>query len=213
MRSELAEMDYYLVTDSGFSRRGIINDVERALDAGCRIVQYREKEKDTRAMVVEAADIARICRGRALFVVNDRIDVALAVDADGVHLGQDDMPYDQARRLLGAKKIIGLTTHDVAESVDAERMGADYIGLSPIFGTSTKGDAGPGCGKDMVRQVREAVSLPIVAIGGITLANAGSVVEAGTDAVAAISAVVAADDVSREVRAFARIVREAKRKR
>ncbi|MFC1485486.1 thiamine phosphate synthase [Candidatus Latescibacterota bacterium] len=213
LRSELADMDFYLVTDSGLSRRGIIHDVGRALDAGCRVVQYREKKKDTHTMIEEATDIARLCRGRALFLVNDRIDVALAVDADGVHLGQDDMPYGHARRLLGSRKVIGLTTHDVPESVEAEQLGVDYIGLSPIFDTSTKEDVGKGCGTDMVRLVREAVSVPIVAIGGITLANAGSVVEAGADAVAAISVVVAADDVGREVRAFAGVVRKAKRNR
>ncbi len=209
-RNDLASFDFYLVTDSGLSARGTIYDVEQAVTAGCRIVQYREKEKSTRDMVREAAEIADICKGRAVFIVNDRIDVALAVDADGVHIGQDDMPFETARRLLGPDRIIGLTTHNVDESAEAERIGADYIGLSPIFKTSTKADAGPGCGLAMVKAVREAVSLPIVAIGGLSKENTGDVIAAGADMAVAISAVVKADDVASEVRAFIDIIRSAK---
>ena len=151
-----------------------------------------------------------LCRGRAIFIVNDRIDVALAVDADGVHIGQEDMPFTIARRLLGPDKIIGLTVHNVGEAEEAERLGADYIGLSPVFSTGTKQDAGAPCGIPMVRTVRERVRLPVVAIGGITRENVAGVISAGADSAAAISAVVCAEDVYRETMAFREIINMAK---
>jgi len=210
LKNVLREIDFYLVTDSRLTRKGVLDDVGRALEAGCRIVQYREKEKSTREMVEEALRVGELCRGRAVFLVNDRVDVALAVGADGVHIGQDDMPCDAARRLLGADRIIGVTVHDVAEAVEAERLGADYVGLSPIFETGTKKDAGKACGVSMVRMVRERVSLPVVAIGGINMENVAGVIRAGADAAAAISAVVCADDVRAAVAGFVEAVRKAK---
>jgi thiamine-phosphate pyrophosphorylase len=135
---------YYFITDARLSRAGNESDVRDAVAAGVRVVQYREKGADTRAVYEEALRLREFCRG-ALFVVNDRVDLALAVDADGVHLGQQDLPYDLARRLLGPEKIIGITVSSLAEALDAARLGADYLGVSPIFSTSTKADAGePG---------------------------------------------------------------------
>lgn len=209
-RADLASIDFYLVTDSGLSKRGTESDVREAVRAGCRIVQYREKEKCTRDMVDEAQSLRELCRGRAFFIVNDRIDVALAVDADGVHVGQDDMPFALARDLLGPDRIIGLTTHDVRESVEAERLGADYIGLSPIFPTGTKKDAGEACGLAMIAEVRNHVAIPIVAIGGIGKDNVADVIRAGADAAVAISAVVRSDDVFAETTAFIDMIRNAR---
>ena len=207
----LQSIDYYLVTDSTYSRHGTLHDVREAVRAGCSIVQYREKAAETRRMVEEAQAIKELCRGRALFLVNDRIDVALAVDADGVHIGQDDMPFETARRLLGPDKIIGLTVHDVAESREAERLGADYLGLSPIFSTGTKQDAGKPCGTDMIREVKSAVSLPIAAIGGIKKSNIAEVIRAGADSACAISAVVCAEDVFGETVEIREIIGNNKR--
>lgn len=208
----LREIDFYLITDSGLSKKGILNDVERALDAGCKIVQYREKNKSTAEIIEEAAAIKKLCGNRAIFLVNDRIDVALAVNADGVHIGQDDMPFEIARKLLGAKKIIGLTVHNVKEAVDAENKGAEYIGLSPIFNTSTKKDAGKSCGVSMIEAVRKNVKLPIVAVGGINKENVSDVIQAGADAAVAISAVVWAEDVYKETKDFINIIKKIKRK-
>lgn len=207
----LRAMDFYLVTDSALSRRGTLHDVERALEAGCAVVQYREKEKSTREMVGEARALAALCAGRALFLVNDRLDVALAAGADGVHIGQDDMSFADARRLLGPERIIGLTVHDVDEALEAERLGADYVGLSPIFATSTKQDAGGACGVEMIARVRPRIGIPIVVIGGISKENAAATIRAGADAAVAISAVVRAEDVAAEVRMFREIIREAKK--
>lgn len=209
----LRHMDFYLVTDSGLSLRGTFHDVERALEAGCTVVQYRGKEKCTREMVEEARRLRTICAGLALFLVNDRIDVALAADADGVHIGQEDMPFEIARRLLGPERIIGLTVHNAAEALDAERLGADYVGLSPIFATSTKKDAGSACGVGMISEVKQHIRIPVVVIGGISKANVADTIRAGADAAVAISAVVCAEDVQSEVCAFRKIIRKAKAQR
>jgi len=210
MKKKLKTIDYYLVTDSRLSRHGSLHDVREAVRAGCSIVQYRDKDRDTKAMVEEASAMLELCRGKAIFIVNDCIDVALAVDADGVHIGQEDMPFTIARGLLGLDKIIGLTVHTVGEAEEAERLGADYIGLSPVFSTGTKQDAGAPCGIPMVRAVRERVRLPVVAIGGITRENVAGVISAGADSAAAISAVVCAEDVYRETMAFREIINMAK---
>jgi len=202
----LGEIDLYLVTDSGLSKKGTLSDVRNAVEAGCRIVQYREKSRSTKQMVEEASLIKEICRDKAIFLVNDRIDVAMAVDADGVHIGQDDMPIAIARQLLGNEKIIGLTVHDLREALEAEREGADYAGLSPIFGTSTKKDAGEGIGPERIREVKEALSIPIVTIGGINKENCVSVVRGGADSLVAISAIVCSDDVKSETGDFIEII-------
>ena len=189
---------------------GIVDDVKQAVEAGCRIVQYREKTKCTRDMVSEAAEIKDICAGIAVFLVNDRIDVAMAVDADGVHIGQDDMPFETARKLLGESKIIGLTVHNDAEAAEAEAMGADYIGLSPIYATSTKEDAGEACGISMIERTKNTVSIPIIAIGGINKENVREVIKAGADSAVAISAVLTSGDVYGETRDFINIIKGAK---
>ena len=201
-KSLLKEIDFYLVTDSGLSKKGTLSDVQEAVESGCRIVQYREKNKSTKEMVFEASEIKRICSGRAIFLVNDRIDVALAVDADGVHIGQDDMPIEKARKLLGEDKIIGLSVRNREEAIQAEKSGADYIGLGPIFDTATKKDAGEGIGPLKIKEVKAAIKLPIVAIGGINKENYESAVQNGADSLVAISAVVCSDDVKREIKYF-----------
>lgn len=193
---------YYFITDAGLSRKGNEHDVREAIRAGVSVVQYRAKNLSTRAMLDEAARLRRLCKGKALFLVNDRVDVCLASSADGVHLGQEDMPCNQARRILGKKRVIGVTVHTPAQALAAVRDGADYLAVSPVFATSTKADAGAACGTARISEIRGKVDLPLVAIGGITLANAQSVIEAGADCVCAISAVVAAADVGAEIRKF-----------
>lgn len=202
----LEEIDFYLVTDSGLSKKGTLSDVRDAVESGCKIIQYREKDKSTKEMINEASKIRKICGDSAVFLVNDRIDVALAAGADGVHIGQDDMPLETARKLLGADKIIGLTVHNRDEAIEAEKNGADYVGLGPIFDTSTKKDAGKGIGPYNIREVKNAIKIPLVAIGGINKENCGSVIKNGADSLAIISAVVCSDDVIRETKAFIDII-------
>ncbi len=192
---------FYFITDTGLSRAGNLSDVRHALAAGVRVVQYREKLAPFGQMCEEARELKRLCAG-ARFLVNDRVDVALAVGADGVHLGQDDVACQAARRLLGPGKIIGITVHNLAEALAAQEAGADYLGVSPIFATTTKVDSGRPGGVDLIAAIRERVSLPLIAIGGITLANARAVIRAGADGLCAISAVVTKSDVRAEIAKF-----------
>jgi len=197
---------YYFITDSGLSCAGNISDVKQAEACSVCAVQYRNKKAETREMYEEAVRLREICRN-VLFLINDRIDIALAVDADGVHLGQSDMPYSAARKMLGPEKIIGITVHNLAEALDAQRSGADYLGVSPIFQTATKHDAGKPAGIALIEEIRARVDIPLIAIGGINLANAPEVVSAGADGLCAISAVVAKKDVGREIERFQELFR------
>jgi thiamine-phosphate pyrophosphorylase len=192
---------YYFVTDSGLSIAGDEDDVRSAVRAGAGIIQYRDKEAGGMEMLERAKRLRSLCGG-ALFIVNDRVDVALACGAGGVHLGQDDLPCETARKILGKRAVIGVTVHSAAEARKALSDGADYLGVSPIFATGTKKDAGPAAGVKLVEEIRVFSPVPIVAIGGINLENAQSVIRAGADAVCAISCVVTKIDVEAEVRKF-----------
>ena len=198
----------YLVTDTGLSRsRSHLQVVEAAIRGGVTIVQYREKDAPTRRIIEEAAGLLALCRAAGVpFIVNDRIDVALAVDADGAHVGQDDMPAAQARRLIGRKKILGVSAGSVAEAREAVEDGADYIGASPVFSTPTKPDAPPPLGIDGLREICAAVPVPVVAIGGINKGNAGDMMRAGASGIAVVSAIVGAEDVAAAARALRDIV-------
>jgi len=192
---------YYFITDAALSRAGNVIDARHAVAAGVEVVQYRNKTGSTGQMYAEAMALREICT-TARLLINDRLDIALAVDADGVHIGQDDMPYQAARQLLGPDKIIGLTVHNLEEAITAQNIGADYLGVSPIFATDTKSDSGKPCGVALVAEIKEVAKVPLVAIGGITLDNAPEVIAAGADAVCAISAVVTKDNVTAEIKKF-----------
>lgn len=192
---------YYFITDAGLSKAGNLSDVEQALKANISVVQYRNKTSNTREFFEEAMALRRVCKN-ATFLINDRLDIALACDADGVHLGQSDLPYQTARELLGANKIIGLTVHSLEEALAAQEMGADYIGVAPIFSTATKTDAGKPLGIEGLKEICEHVELPVVAIGGIDLLNAKSVINAGAESICAISAVITKEDVCAEAGRF-----------
>lgn len=194
---------YYFITDSGLSLSGNVADVKAALAAGVTVVQYREKNRSSREMYREALQLRELCLGSgALFIVNDRVDIALAVDADGVHLGQDDMPYAAARRILGAGRVIGVSVSTIGEAIDAGGSGADYLGVGPVFTTSTKADAAAPCGLELVSLIRKRCPIPLVAIGGIDEFNAAGVIGAGADMVCSISAVVTRNNVEERARFF-----------
>jgi thiamine-phosphate pyrophosphorylase len=168
---------------------------------GARLLQLRVKDLPTREFLTIAHEVRLICQpAGCLLLINDRADIALAVDADGVHIGQEDLPLDAARTVLGPHKIIGVSTHDADQAVTAERGGADYLGFGPVFGTNTKATGYTARGLDQLRAIRVLVRLPIVAIGGITVERAPSALAAGADAVAMISDLVLADDVTDKVR-------------
>jgi thiamine-phosphate pyrophosphorylase len=161
-----------------------------ALKAGVQWIQYRDKESTRRDVHTAALRLRDItARFGATFIVNDYADIALATRADGVHLGQDDLPLSVARKIMGADKIIGISTHNVEQAVKADKDGADYIGFGPVFHTITK-DAGSPRGIGMLREVTKQVHIPVIAIGGITPDNAGSALAAGADAVAVASAIL-----------------------
>ena len=168
--------------------------MSQALEAGVKFFQYRNKSGTRRVIYEISLQLVPLARGAgALFIVNDHADIAFAVDADGVHLGQDDLPIEHARNLLGSGKLIGISTHSPDQAKVAEAGGADYIGFGPIFRTSTK-DAGPVQGIEKISAIKRIVSVPVIAIGGITLANVGEAVCAGADGVAVISSVLSAPD-------------------
>lgn len=163
------------------------------LGAGVKWIQYREKNKTRRDIYNEAALLRKLTtKFKAAFIVNDHADIALAVNADGVHLGQEDLPVKEARKILGKGKIIGISTHNIEQAVDAEAGGADYIGFGPLFPTKTK-DAGEPKGVEMLREIKKKIKIPVVAIGGINAENLKSVLDSGADAVAVASAILNGD--------------------
>lgn len=181
----------YPLTDTRLSGLSHAEQVARLSEGGARLIQLREKYLSPREFYDQAVEAMRVARSRGVkIIINDRIDVAMAVNADGVHLGQDDFPPPAARRLLGDSAIIGLSTHNVEQAVEATRMDVDYIAVGPIFGTSTKDNPDPVVGLTGLEWIRQAVKNPIVAIGGITSENAPQVIKAGADAVAVISALL-----------------------
>jgi len=186
----------YLILDPAVAGSRSLSDVvSTALDAGVRLFQLRMKTSETRQIYEMAAVLCPLVqKGGGTFIVNDRVDVAKAIGANGVHLGQEDLPLVDARAILGPGKLIGISTHNLRQALEAESGGADYIGYGPVFPTATKENPDPVVGVDGLREVRARVRIPIVAIGGITATNAGDVRAAGADCVAVVSAVLAATD-------------------
>ena len=190
------DFDVYVITDRQQAvDRPLREVVEAALRGGVRALQLREKDLPPRHLYPLAQDLRQLTqRYGARLLVNDRVDVALAVDADGVHLTTTSLPIGAARQLLGAERLIGVSTHNLDEAQEAAEGGADFLVFGPIFFTPSKAPYGEPVGLDALRAVRAAVKLPILAIGGIKKANLEPVLAAGADGIAVISAVIAADD-------------------
>ena len=202
-----ADFGLMLVTDRALSGgRAVEKIVESAVSGGVTIVQLREKEAATREFVALGRRVAEILRPRRIpLIINDRVDVALAVLADGVHLGATDMNAADARSILGPKAIIGLSVENEEQAVASDRLDVDYLGVSPIFATPTKTDTGAAWGIEGLWRLRPLVRKPLVAIGGINPGNAARVIEAGADGLAVVSAICAALDpeaAARELRAI-----------
>eukprot|EP00871_Galdieria_phlegrea_P002393 jgi/Galph1/3154/GphlegSOOS_G1770.1 len=193
------QVDYslYLVTDSKLTgEKTILQVVEEALQGGVTLVQYREKRNcSTRAMVQLGMELLQLTHSyRVPLLINDRLDIALAIDADGVHVGQDDMPAPLVRKLLGPEKIVGVSAGNEEEARLAEQQGADYIGVGAIFKTFSKSDAGEPIGLAALKKIAAGVAIPVVAIGGINEQNAIQCIQNGAKGVAVISAIVSAMD-------------------
>ncbi len=204
----------YLVTDAKLSAgRSTVEIVECAIDGGVDVVQLREKDETARKRYELGRELRKLTTEADVpLIVNDRIDLAAAIDADGVHLGDDDLPVSIAREQLGEEAIVGRSISTPAAAHEAERAGADYLGVGAVYGTTSK-ETDSEIGLDRIRAVREATDLPFVGIGGIAPDNAGPVIEAGADGVAVISAITAADDPEIATRRLGDAVEEARSKR
>ena len=204
--------DLYVVPDEGRSRGKTHVEIAReAVAGGADVIQLRDKTADSASLYAAACDIAKICRGKALFFVNDRLDIALAAGADGVHVGQSDLPAAVVRSLVPKDFLVGVSVGSVAEALAAEADGADYVAVSPVFSTASKHDAGDGHGLDTARAICDAVSVPVVGIGGLNKDNIPEVISAGIDGIAVISAVVSQEDISASAAELSAIIAEAKR--
>lgn len=196
MKCDPKDLLLYAVTDRHWlNGRTLVDVVKESLDGGVTMIQLREKSLDEGKFLEEAKELQALCRERHVpFIVNDNVDIAKAMDADGVHVGQDDMATLDARAKLGPDKLIGVSAHTVEEALLAEKQGADYLGVGAVFPTSSKSDVGE-MSYETLKAICKAVSIPVVAIGGISGENVGKLAGSGICGVAVISAIYAAKDV------------------
>jgi thiamine-phosphate pyrophosphorylase len=202
----------YIITNADITPgRDHIQGAWEALQGGADVIQFREKNMDTGDMIRVCRIIQDLCRQYgAIFIVNDRVDVALAIDADGVHVGQQDMTADIARRLIGPQKILGVSAGNLERAKKAEADGADYVGVGMIFPAGLKKDLRAAKGVELLREVSQAVTVPVVAIGGIDHSNAALCIKAGAQGCAVITAVIGALDVRQATANLAQVIRDAK---
>ncbi len=210
-------VDYslYLVTDKQLScGRATKEIVKAAVAGGVTCVQIREKELGSREFINKAKELKRILQPLGIpLIVNDRVDVALAARADGIHLGQTDMSIKDARKLVGNDVIIGISAESLQDAIDAQNQGADYIGISPVFNTDTKKDTATPLGLEGIANIKIHTSIPLVAIGGIKRDNITSVIEAGADGIAVVSAIVSADSPETSAQELLKLISNARTKR
>jgi len=193
----------YVILDAGMLREPAGETSKKLFDAGVRLLQYRDKRVSARELFANARTIAETARtSKCAFLVNDRPDVAYLAGADGVHVGQEDLPVEQARHVVGDKRWVGVSTHNLEQFQQAAATSADYIAVGPIFPTGSKANPDPVVGVEFVRRVRALTTKPIVAIGGITLDRAAGVIAAGADSVAVISGILQAKDPAAQAREY-----------
>ena len=204
----LIPLGLYGITAENFSMgRSNYEVVTEMIKSGIKIIQYREKYKSLREKLEEAKILCELCKkNNVLFIVNDHVDIALMVDADGVHVGQEDMPVNEIRKIIGENKIIGLSTHSVEDVHKAVLQDVDYIGVGPIFPTTTKDRAAVGI--EYMEYVERNIDLPYIAIGGIKESNLSQIVEKGAKRIALVSEIVGADDIIEKVNSLNKIIQE-----
>ncbi len=198
----------YVITDRGLARgRSEVDIVRAAIQGGATAIQLRWKTGPLSEAVQLGRALRALCReAGVLFVVNDRVDLALVLEADGVHVGVSDLPIAETRRLVSDAMVVGFSPETLEQALAAEAAGADYLGVGPVYPTGTKPDAGPAVGLEHLERIARAVRIPVVGIGGITAENAAGVVRAGAVGVAVISAVVGAEDVREAAARLRRVV-------
>lgn len=200
------DLSLYAITDDRLSgTRSIFDAVRSAIRGGATVVQLRDKNASKEELINIGKELIRVIKGDTPLIVNDNINVALAIGAQGIHLGQKDMPARKAKEMIGDAMILGVSANTVEEAMKAEEDGADYIGAGPIFSTLTKPDADPAIGLDGLRNIKKAVSIPVVAIGGINAKNAEDVARVA-DGVAVVSAIMAAKDPKRAAEELSEII-------
>jgi thiamine-phosphate pyrophosphorylase len=193
----------YVITNQNISReKSNLEVVKAAISGGADIVQLREKDLSTKEIVEMGRELKKVTDYYNIpLIINDRVDISLAIDADGVHLGQDDLPVEEARRLIGKDKILGISTHSLEQAREAENKGADYIGVGPVFPTQTKPNYTP-IGLELVEKVSNEIKIPFVAIGGIKLNNLKKVINAGAKRIAVVSGIVAENNVKKAAKNY-----------
>lgn len=206
------DFSLYLVTDSSFlNGRKLVDVVEQAVKGGVTMVQLREKSCSSLEFYLLARDLKEVLDAYHIpLIINDRLDIALAVDAAGLHIGQSDLPYQIARKLLGKDKIIGLSVESEADALEANKLDVDYIGISPVFSTSTKTDTAPALGLDGAKSINQKCIHPSVGIGGINLVNVADVIKTGCDGISIVSAIMGATNPTLASQEFARIINQIK---
>ncbi len=200
----------YAITGEEFHKgRSLVEVMEEAIIGGVDIIQLRDK-KSSKKVVLEKAKQLKVLaeKYKIPLIINDHIDVALAVDADGIHIGQDDLPLEQARKIVGENKIIGISTHQIEEAREAQKHGADYIGVGPIFATQSKEDVVDPVTTKYIEEVVNEITIPFVAIGGIKLHNVDQVLNSGATRICAISEIVGSDDVIKTCQTFIQKIKE-----
>ena len=211
MKPESIDYSLYLVTDRSLSRgKATLKIVKAGVAGGVTCVQLREKNCSTLEFIKEALSIKDYLKKHNIpLIINDRVDVAQAIGADGVHLGQTDMPLIMAKDILKGSMIIGISVESLEDAIRAEKDGADYIGISPIFATPTKTDTAPALGLEGLKKISRAVKLPKVAIGGLNQENAGEVILNGASGIAVVSAIVSADYPRKAAEELSYIIKQA----
>jgi len=212
MKPESIDYSLYLVTDRSLSRgKATLKIVKAGVAGGVTCVQLREKNCSTLEFIEEALSVKEYLKKHNIpLIINDRVDVAQAIQSDGVHLGQTDMPLTMAKDILKGSMIIGISVESLEDAIRAEKDGADYIGISPIFATPTKTDTAPPLGPDELKKISRAVKIPKVGIGGLNKDNAGEVIKNGADGIAVVSAIVAADDPEEAAGELKDIIKQAR---
>jgi thiamine-phosphate pyrophosphorylase len=193
----------YPITDTRLSGLSHAEQVERFAAGGATLIQLRDKSASPRQFYEAAVEALRLARSLGVrIIINDRVDIAIAVDADGVHLGQDDLPPAIARTLLGENRLIGYSTHDLKQAMAADSMPVDYVAIGPLFQTSTKENPDPVVGLEALTQIKAQIARPLVAIGGITCQNGAAALQAGADSLAVISDLFSTGDITTRVRQY-----------